>query len=226
MPSKLSTSKQNRRWEKSRSNRVIDGVCAGLAEYLNADPTLVRIAWLAAAFLKGIGVVAYVAAMILVPSSDEEAKEPGPKQKGSAPLIAGMLLIALAFLLIFRRLHWRYDWFPVHSFPFFWYGFWTDFWPMLLIAAGIAYLIYVLRNPDKSQEKTERTGAGGKFKKWARSRTDKKISGVCGGLAERIGLDANVFRVAVVVVALSTHALLWMIAYLILAIALPVEGEP
>ena len=50
-------------------NRIIGGVCAGLAEYWGVSPALVRLGTLAAALLPGPMWVAYVVAWILMPSA-------------------------------------------------------------------------------------------------------------------------------------------------------------
>ena len=50
-----------------RNDRKIAGVCSGIAEYLDIDPTIVRMIWLAAVLLGGGGVVAYIIAMIVIP---------------------------------------------------------------------------------------------------------------------------------------------------------------
>ena len=52
---------------KSRKNKMIDGVCAGIAEYLNIDPTLVRLGAVAICFAGGSGVLAYIIAAIIIP---------------------------------------------------------------------------------------------------------------------------------------------------------------
>ncbi len=54
---------------RSRSDRKIGGVCAGLAQYLDLDVALVRILWFFIAFISGIipGLVAYVLAWIIIP---------------------------------------------------------------------------------------------------------------------------------------------------------------
>jgi phage shock protein PspC (stress-responsive transcriptional regulator) len=57
-----------RRLYRSRGDRVIGGVCAGIARYFNIDPVIVRIAAVALVFVGGAGVVAYVAALLLMPS--------------------------------------------------------------------------------------------------------------------------------------------------------------
>ena len=50
-------------------NKKISGVCAGVAEYFNIDPTIVRIIWLVIALCYGIGLVAYIACMIAMPEA-------------------------------------------------------------------------------------------------------------------------------------------------------------
>jgi len=48
------------------SNKMICGVCAGVAEYINIDPTIVRLLWLLFGFT-GFGIFAYFIAAIIVP---------------------------------------------------------------------------------------------------------------------------------------------------------------
>lgn len=55
-------------------NKMLCGVCAGLGEYLNLDPTLVRLIWVIVACCSlGLGVVAYVVCAVIMPNrpSDE-----------------------------------------------------------------------------------------------------------------------------------------------------------
>ena len=52
---------------KSRVDVKIDGVCAGVAQYLSIDVTLVRIIWIIAALSGGVGVWAYLACALLMP---------------------------------------------------------------------------------------------------------------------------------------------------------------
>lgn len=52
---------------KSQTNRVICGVCAGVAEYFGIDVTVVRVVW-ALATLAGLsGIIGYIIAAILIP---------------------------------------------------------------------------------------------------------------------------------------------------------------
>jgi phage shock protein C len=53
---------------RSTANRMIAGVCAGLGEYLNIDPTVVRLLFVLALFLTGPGIlIAYLIMAVIVP---------------------------------------------------------------------------------------------------------------------------------------------------------------
>ena len=54
---------------KSRKNKMIGGVCGGLAEYLNMDPTLIRLGWVLFCALGGSGIIAYIIAAIIIPKN-------------------------------------------------------------------------------------------------------------------------------------------------------------
>ena len=55
-----------KRLYKSSTNKMIDGVCAGIAEYFNVDPTLVRLGAVILGCMGG-GVLAYIVAAIIIP---------------------------------------------------------------------------------------------------------------------------------------------------------------
>lgn len=57
---------------KSRKNKVIGGVCGGIAEYFNIDPTIVRIITVILGFIHGFGVAAYLIIFLIMPYSDSE----------------------------------------------------------------------------------------------------------------------------------------------------------
>ena len=51
--------------------RKIAGVCGGIAEYFNIDPTLVRLGWAFVALCGGTGLIAYIVAAIIMPVKSE-----------------------------------------------------------------------------------------------------------------------------------------------------------
>ena len=67
---------ESRKFYRSRSNKILAGVCGGLAEYYSADSTLVR-AIVAAAILAGVGVPFYIGLWVFVPYRPME-QEVGP----------------------------------------------------------------------------------------------------------------------------------------------------
>ena len=56
---------------RSKSDRMIAGVCAGVAEYLNVDPTVVRVIWGIASIVAFVGVVAYIACALIIPEKPD-----------------------------------------------------------------------------------------------------------------------------------------------------------
>ena len=51
---------------RNTGNKMIAGVCSGIAEYLNIDPTVVRLIW-ALIGLTGAGILAYLVAALIIP---------------------------------------------------------------------------------------------------------------------------------------------------------------
>ena len=54
---------------KSNQNKMIDGVCGGIAEYFGIDPTVVRLIWALFSLMGGSGILAYIIAAIIIPRS-------------------------------------------------------------------------------------------------------------------------------------------------------------
>lgn len=60
----------NRKLFRSNSNKMLCGVCGGIGEYLNIDPTLVRLIWAILA-CSGTGILVYFIAAIIIPQEPE-----------------------------------------------------------------------------------------------------------------------------------------------------------
>lgn len=127
---------------RSNTDKVIGGVCGGLADYLNIDPVIVRILFVLLAVFGGSGVLAYIILWIVIPAPvlsygtdqtsgeplyvkvETDPENPEPKRRNNnSSLIAGVLLIAFGLLFLADRL------IPM-------YNLW-DFWPLILVAAGV-----------------------------------------------------------------------------------------
>ena len=82
---------------RSDVDRMLGGVCGGIAEYFSADVTLVRVLWvLAAVFLHGLGLIAYLACLVLVPINPAHAGLPKSAKKAErTSFIVGIVLVAV-----------------------------------------------------------------------------------------------------------------------------------
>ena len=131
-----------RRLARRSDERLLGGVAGGVADYLGIDVVLVRLAFVVAAFLGGVGVIAYLIGWIVLPVAPTapgvEAAHADRRQ------LIGYGLVALGLLTIGGRLGWtiRGD---------------GAFWPVLLIALGAAVLW--LRTRDTQDERGPAPGA-------------------------------------------------------------------
>jgi phage shock protein PspC (stress-responsive transcriptional regulator) len=91
-----------RRLYRTRDDRVIAGVCGGIARYFNIDPVLVRVGAVALAVLGGAGVLAYLAAVLLIPREGEDGRPPEAPNRGLVITGAVLLVVAICVVLPFR----------------------------------------------------------------------------------------------------------------------------
>jgi phage shock protein C len=71
-PTSKGPSPVHRRLTRTSAGKKIAGVCSGIAEYLGADPTMVRVIWLILTFaLPPAGIIGYIAAWIVMPKESD-----------------------------------------------------------------------------------------------------------------------------------------------------------
>ena len=125
---------QVRRLHRSRTNRVLSGVCGGLAEYYGSDPTAVRLATLIIGLFTGVVpmVLVYIVAAIVVPDGDDAAV---PGQRAAVP--SGQTAMVLGALLILVG---------IAGFANVWLHVdWDQVWPLALIALGAVIVVSTVR---------------------------------------------------------------------------------
>ncbi|HXF60265.1 MAG TPA: PspC domain-containing protein [Caldilineaceae bacterium] len=219
-------------------HRILGGVCGGLADLMDWAPALVRILWVVATLATGGGgILAYVALWILLPVGTAE----GGQQRPPALELNERNLGRAAFLLIGLGILWLLA--NIGILPWLWSSFWRVvgivFWPALLIGAGYLLLRYTGRGewsfnwqsardrakgelngrmPTKDQMKAGLRRARASFP-LKRSRTDRIFMGVCGGIGQRLGIDANLVRLiwaAFSVGSIGMGVLIYVLAGLLL----------
>jgi phage shock protein C len=222
----MTASTELKRLRKSRINRMIDGVCGGIAEYFDLDPTLVRIAWVLLTLLGGSGVILYIVAMIIMPSAPLVfGVPPIPRASGNNTKFWGILLVTAGSLWLLGNL----------GVPL-WHGWWTFSWDVglaaLLILAGVAFLFggrnYV--SPPAAPASGEPPADAAtldpppppQVRRLYRSRRERKLFGVCGGLGDYFSLDPTIVRLLFVVAVIGSFGVA-VLAYLVMTILVPEE---
>ena len=61
----------DKRLYRIEEGKMLSGVCGGIAEYFNIDPTVVRLGWALISAFAGAGIIAYIAAAIIMPVKSE-----------------------------------------------------------------------------------------------------------------------------------------------------------
>ena len=74
---------------RSRSNRIVGGVCGGVAQYLNMDVTLVRILTVLISLFTGVPVILYIIALFVIPEEGAPSAPQYPGVTGAQPYGGG-----------------------------------------------------------------------------------------------------------------------------------------
>ena len=181
----------SRRVYRAGKDYVIGGVCAGFADYFAIDVTLLRILWLALTLINGIGGIAYIVCLILIPKNPDHEKLP-PEERtraGNTGLYIGAGIVILGLMLtlnnVFRFFWWDFDWW-IFQFPWF---HWRIVWPILLILLGVWFILRS-NNSTKNNEPPASDS-----KRLYRIPAQKKLGGGCAGLAAYGNVDVTLVRV-------------------------------
>jgi len=62
--------KKAKRLYRSKEDRILGGVCAGIGRYFEADPVIIRLLWIIGTFMFGAGILAYLIAWIIIPEKE------------------------------------------------------------------------------------------------------------------------------------------------------------
>lgn len=125
---------------RSKKHKVIGGVCAGLAEYFDIDPVLLRIGFAVAFFVYGTGFLLYIILMFALPDKEEVMGYPAApaddsassfesetefypgKDKSKRNLMGGIILMIVGLIFLAENFIPNVD-----------FG---DLWPLILVAIG------------------------------------------------------------------------------------------
>lgn len=157
-----------KRLYRSRSDRMIWGVCGGLAKYFNIDPTIVRVIAVLLIFANGFGILAYIILAIVVPlegskftTPKETVQENVEDMKETASMLGREIRSTLAgeegeSEEVAKVHHRRRNllgiilivlgiFFLLGSFNLFWWLHWNNLWPLVIVAIGVLIILSTRR---------------------------------------------------------------------------------
>ena len=195
------------RIRRSQSDRLLTGVCGGVADYFSIDPTMVRLIWIFFTLFGGSGLLAYIIATLLIPDSNSQERYFKLDSLKSNPLW-GVLFIFSGLILFLQ-----YD----HIFYLFWASFWGNFINISIAFVLLGIGIYLLYNRQSQIKSNNKNVLGNPLHL---SIEDKKLAGVCGGFGESLVIDPNIVRVLWVFGTFMSIGV-GVLLYIILALILP-----
>lgn len=219
-----------KRLYKSRRDRMIDGVCGGIAEYFDIDPTIVRALFILLVLFGGTGLFLYIGGMIVMPVNPHHLamihRGEMPPGTGNASRTWGVILLAVGLLFLLNNIGW-------FAFHHVWTISWGMILPILLILLGMA-LIYSAqqsrnrnRKVDESQQQEGEAAMNAQqqetpYKRLYKSRRDRKLFGVCGGLGDYFNIDPTMIRILFILLTIFSAGT-GLLLYIAMAIFVPDE---
>lgn len=203
---------------RSRIDRFIAGVCGGMAEYFAVDANIFRILFVILTFFGGIGLILYIAAIIIVPENPHQ-EAGSPHSTKDKTVFWGWLFVIIGLILLFRQFG-LFDYFEFWRIP------WSSIWALFLIAIGIVLILSIHKSPatDQTAEAETKEISADRVKQIYRSRDDRMLAGVCAGIANYFRIDPSLVRVLWVLGTLASVGL-GVLAYIILIFVFPEEIE-
>jgi len=200
-----------KRLVRTRDDSVLAGVCSGFGQYFNLDSALVRLLWVFFTIFGGSGVLAYLVAVFIIPD-ESTAKDVTPRRLidglNEKTILWSVLLVLVGIILFFQ--HGDF----INS---IWRHFWNSGINVLLALITISVGVYLLY--QERQKISTMFGLSSEMP-LSLSEKDKQLAGVCGGIAESIGMDSTIIRFFWVFGTIMSVGI-GLILYFVLALVLP-----
>ena len=134
----------NKKLYKSSKNKIIGGVCGGIAEYFNIDPVIIRLIWIVLAIANSAFLILYLIGLVLIPkkNDEDEQEEVSGDKNAKLAMIVGLGFIIWGAVKIAEKIFDKLD---IRLFPFD-FSFSIISWPLILIVIGIIVILLVRRN--------------------------------------------------------------------------------
>ncbi len=225
---------------RSDKDKILAGVAGGMGEYLNMDPTVVRLLWvLVTLFTGGAAFWLYLALWLFLPVGDNargQVAEPAIQLSEKSMGVLAWVLIGLGVLWLLANFG---------ILPFLWRSFrgvfhlmGLVFWPLVLLAIGWVILSRLGHTQAISQKVKGNMPDGDSVKEGVRSgyqtlrektplkrsKEDRMLLGVCAGIAHWLDIDPMVVRILWALLSIASLGT-GVILYIALAVIMPEDDS-
>ncbi len=196
---------RHRKLTRSAEDKIFLGLCGGIAERLNIESTLIRILFILSILIGGWGLILYLIAAMLIPKPADyivtDIEEQVRIRRTNSKTLLGGTLMLVGFFFTFN-IYGIIQYFTFVGLPP------IIFWACVLIGSGIFFF-------------TKSSGSlpGSTVKKFLRDHSNRRIAGICGGLAAYLNIDSNMCRMIWIIfsfVTLGVGVVLYIIIWLMI----------
>lgn len=201
--------RQPRRLKKSALDKIVFGVCGGLGDYFSINSLFFRLLFLFGLFIGGWGIIIYLAASLLMPSSPapqatEEDKIDAIRKTNNVTLIAGLILLGGVYIMLDDFGY--FDFLSLIGVP-------SGLIPALVFITVLFFLLFFGSSKETGKLPSP---------EFRRSANKAFYGGVCGGFADYLGISVFSVRLAAVCLSLFTLGIPVLI-YIFFLLKIPKE---
>jgi phage shock protein PspC (stress-responsive transcriptional regulator) len=218
---------KKRKLFRNTGNKMLGGVCAGIADYFGIDATWVRLAWVLLLITYGMGIIIYLILWAVLPESEnEDSSEPLNRRQDAddsqrklfrdthnrkiGGVCAGLGVYFGVSVTLIRLIFVALLLFPIllflRFFPFIFAGF-----PVMIFYIILMIVIPEPKTEDEIETMNRRRETDKPRRELFRNPDNKQIGGVCSGLGVYLGASATLIRL--IFVALALFSFLFFKAY-------------
>lgn len=127
---------ENSKIYRNTENKVIGGVCSGLADYFNLDVALLRVLFVIALLFASFGFWLYVILWVVLPVNSQQPTANGQQSKTTS-IFAGVAVIFIGLIFLVNNF-----------FPIYW--IWK-LWPLILVGIGVVMVYKASKKGDDNE---------------------------------------------------------------------------
>jgi phage shock protein PspC (stress-responsive transcriptional regulator) len=199
--------------EKSKTDYIISGVCAGIAKYFNTEPPIIRAFAILALLFGWLVIIAYLLAAFLLPS-EKNPSELTEEEK--ARLRRLNLKATTGSVLIYSGIYFGFVSFGIFSLnPLLAFNN-SYLFSVVSIIIGVFILFFKTTNHGSIQNQS--------VKNFNRSEKEKIFFGICGGFSKYVNLELTTVRIILIILTMITLGI-FGIVYLYLGLTTKTKDD-